>query len=101
MVPVATTFPGLVTLTVPPVSLMPLTVNVPSEFVRETLPLVELVARKVPTVLAPPRVVPVAEDVVRVPVVLTRPPPDSDSEPLAVRLIALPPDAEMVPVTLM
>src|SRR5437588_799142 len=68
--------------------------------VRETSPLVVLVALNVPTVLAPFRVVPPAELVVRVPVVLTRPEPDSDRAPLAVRLTA-PPPADMLPVTLM
>ncbi len=69
--------PVLVTLTFEPDAVpdcvIPVTVSVVSVLVRLMAPLVELVAVKLPTVFAPPNVVPVAELVVKRPVVLKEP----------------------------
>jgi len=65
---------------------------------REMLPDGELVALKLPTVLAPFRVVPPIETVVNVPVVLTRPTPVSLKMPVELRLTLPPKFAETVPV---
>src|SRR5438067_7448358 len=79
--------PLLVVMVTPPLALIPDTVSVP-EFVRLTLPLLEFVALKLPTVFAPSSVCPPEEDVVSVPEVLRAPAPDSLIAPDAARLIA-------------
>src|SRR5438067_1714315 len=79
--------PVLVTMVVPPVSLIPVMLSRVAVFVRLTLPLVTFVALNAPTVFAPPSVVPPTEVVVSVPVVPKRPPPDS---------VIAPPDATVI-----
>ena len=71
--PVTLSAPVLLTVTVPPVSVMPVIVSGLAVLVSATLPLVVLVALKVLTAFAWPSVVPVAEEVVSVPPVDTVP----------------------------
>ena len=78
--------PVLLTLRLPPLWVTPVIVSVAAVLVRSMSPEVVLVALNEPTVLAPLRVEPPAELVVRRPVVLTRPAPDSTRVPEAVRL---------------
>ena len=81
-----------------PVLLTPVRVRGFAVSVRLMLPEVEFVPLKTATVLAPFKVCPVAELVVRVPGVLMRPAPDSVMVPVEVRLA---PASAMVPVMLM
>src|SRR5207253_868389 len=102
MVPVMLMAPVLLTVTLPPPdSLIPVTVRVVAVLTRLMLPLLLLLALKVPTVRSEERRVGEEGEVVRVPVVLTRPTPDSVSAVLAVRLPASAVPVEMVPVMLM
>src|SRR5437764_8238991 len=80
----------------PPDCVSPVTVSGVAVLASGMAPEVLLLALKVPTVLAPPRVVPPAELVNKVPVVLSVP-PTSLMMPLAVRLI-VPPSALTPPV---
>src|SRR5438309_1835547 len=93
--------PVLLIVAVPPlISFRPVTDKVVAVFVRLMLPLVVLVALNPPTVLAPLSVWPVAEVVVRVPVVLNLPAPDSVIV-LAATAVTLPEALLTVPAMVM
>src|SRR5262245_21754211 len=85
--PVRFIAPVLLTDTLPPASLIPVTVKAPV-FVRATSPATVFVALNAPTAFAPLRIVPPEDEVVSAPVVEINPAPLSLSAPLAVSATA-------------